>query len=166
MDALSFIFHIEAFPATCFALGLFFLLIEMVHPGFGIPGITGLLLLFLGVVFSARTIAEALLMTLIILGVLGVALSFILSSAKKGFLSKKLILKNTSVKESGFIGVSNYSDFLGKKGISLTTLRPAGTADFNGVKLDVVTEGDFIPPDTTIQVIKVEGRRIVVRVVA
>lgn len=163
MDALNFIFHIGTFPAICFAVGLFLLLVEMIHPGFGIPGLTGLLLLFLGVILSAQTFIEALIMMLIIIGILGVALSFVLRSAKKGFLSKKLILKNISVKESGYTGVTDYSDFLDKEGKSLTILRPAGTADFNGVKLDVVTEGDFIPKDTMVKVIKVEGRRIVVR---
>lgn len=53
--------------------------------------------------------------------------------------------------------------FLDKKGTTLTVLRPAGTVDFDGVKLDVVSEGDFIPKDTEVKVIKVEGRRIVVR---
>jgi membrane-bound ClpP family serine protease len=165
IDALNFIYHIGPFAATCFVVGLFLLLVETIHPGFGIPGLTGMALLFLGVFLSAQTLKEALYMTLIILGLLGVALSFILNSAKNGFLSKKIILKNTSVKESGYTGVADLSDFLGKEGKSLTILRPAGIADFNGVKLDVVTEGDFISKDTVIKVIKVEGRRIVVRAV-
>jgi membrane-bound ClpP family serine protease len=165
MDALNFIYHIGPFAATCFIVGLFLLLIEMIHPGLGIPGFTGLALLFLGVFLSAQTLKEALIMTLIILGLMGVALSFVLNSAKNGFLSKKIILNNSSGKESGYIGVADLSNFLDKEGKSLTTLRPAGIADFNGVKLDVVTEGDFIAKDTLIRVIKVEGRRIVVRAV-
>jgi membrane-bound ClpP family serine protease len=166
MDALNFIYHIGPFAATCFIVGLFLLGIEVIHPGFGLPGLTGLALLFLGVFLSAQTPKEALIMTLIILALLGLALSFILNSAKTGFLSRKIILKNTSVKKSGYIGVADLSDYLGKEGQALTTLRPAGIADFNGVKLDVVTEGDFIAKDTMITVIKVEGRRIVVRALA
>jgi membrane-bound ClpP family serine protease len=49
------------------------------------------------------------------------------------------------------------------QGVATTVLRPAGTADFEGVKLDVVTEGEFIDKGARLQVIRVEGRRIVVR---
>jgi membrane-bound serine protease (ClpP class) len=42
-------------------------------------------------------------------------------------------------------------------------LRPAGTAKFGDRYVDVVTEGDFIPPGTSIQVVEVEGTRIVVK---
>ncbi|WML34888.1 NfeD family protein [Clostridium sp. OS1-26] len=48
-------------------------------------------------------------------------------------------------------------------GTTLTILRPAGIADVNGIKLDVVSEGEFISKDRKIEIIKVEGRRIVVR---
>ena len=47
--------------------------------------------------------------------------------------------------------------------MATTVLRPAGTADFEGVKLDVVTEGEFIEKGRPLEVIRVEGRRIVVR---
>ncbi len=35
--------------------------------------------------------------------------------------------------------------------------------DLDGVKLDVVTRGEYIPKDTMVEVIEVEGNRIVVR---
>ena len=78
-------------------------------------------------------------------------------------LSRKLILHNTSVKESGYVAVSDFSHLLGQEGKALTILRPAGKADFSGVTVDVVTEGEFIPKDTPIGVIRVEGSRVIVR---
>ena len=42
-------------------------------------------------------------------------------------------------------------------------LRPAGMAKIGDEYVDVVTEGDFIEPGTSIQVIEVEGTRIVVK---
>lgn len=166
MDALDFIANISPFAATCFAVGFLLLLVEMIHPGFGVPGITGILLLFLGVFLAARTWTEVLALTLIILGILGVALAFVWNSAKDGFISKKLILRNTSVKESGFVAVADFSHLLDKDGKALTILRPAGKADFNGVTVDVVTEGEFIPQETPIRVIKVEGSRVIVRTIS
>ena len=102
-------------------------------------------------------------MVIIIIAILGFVLSIVLSSATKGRLSKTLVLSHTSNREAGFIGTEDLGFFLGKEGVTLTNLRPSGTANFEGVKLDIVSEGDFIPKDTKVRVIKVEGRRIVVR---
>jgi membrane-bound ClpP family serine protease len=163
MDILNFITSMGPVPAVCFILGFILLVIEMFHPGFGVPGVTGLILLLIGVILSARTVLEALIMIIVILALLGIALSFVLNSATKGFLSKKLVLSQTSKKESGYIGTEDLSYFLGKEGVATSILRPAGTANFDGVRLDVVSEGEFIAKDMKIVVVKVEGRRIVVR---
>ncbi|HBF38063.1 MAG TPA: hypothetical protein DDW50_12155 [Firmicutes bacterium] len=163
MDFFNFVAQISPLAATCFSVGILLLLVEMIHPGFGVPGITGIALLFLGVFLSARTWSEVLALTLIILGLIGLALSFVLNSAKNGYLSKKLILQHKSVKESGYVAVNERGDLLGKEGTAMTILRPSGKADFNGEIVDVVTEGEFIPAKTPVRVIKVEGSRSVVR---
>jgi membrane-bound serine protease (ClpP class) len=54
-------------------------------------------------------------------------------------------------------------DLLGRSGIALTQLRPAGSATINGKKVDVVTQGDLIAANEPVEVIKVEGMRVVVR---
>jgi membrane-bound serine protease (ClpP class) len=53
-------------------------------------------------------------------------------------------------------------DLLGKEGVAISFLRPAGKAMFGGQLADVVTEGDLIPKDARVKVIKVEGNRVVV----
>lgn len=163
MDVINFIFSIQPVPAFCFAIGLFLLIVEMFHPGFGVPGITGLILLVVGIFLSARNFTEAMVLIIIILALIGIMLSFVINSAKKGFLSRKLILKTTSNKEAGFIGSEDLSGFLNQEGVTLTILRPAGTADFNGAKIDVVSEGEFLDKGSPVKVIKVEGRRVIVR---
>ena len=52
---------------------------------------------------------------------------------------------------------------LGAIGEALSDLRPAGVARFGDRRVDVVTEGEFIPRGTPVRVIKVEGPRVVVR---
>src|SRR6266566_3540600 len=54
----------------------------------------------------------------------------------------------------------------GTKGISLSILRPSGKARFADHVVDVVTEGEFIAPQTPITVIQTEGMRVVVKSVA
>lgn len=163
MGVLDFLTSIELWQAIILVAGLLLVVVEMFHPGFGAPGITGAILILLAIVLIANTILQALILIIIVLAVLGVALSLVLQSATKGRLSKTLILNDSLKKESGFIGTEDLDYFLGKEGVTLSILRPAGTADFDGVKLDVVSEGDFIPKDSTVRIIKVEGRRIVVR---
>lgn len=146
-----------------FGLGFLLVLIEVFVPGFGVPGVLGIIFLIVGVIVTAKTLLQALILIIIILAILGVLTSILIRSASKGKLSKKIILSTSINKDEGYIGTNDMQYFLDKKGTTLTVLRPAGTVDFDGVKLDVVSEGDFIPKDTEVKVIKVEGRRIVVR---
>lgn len=162
-NIFSFLCGITPLSGICFLIGFILVIIEMFHPGFGAPGITGLILLAVGIIVTARSPLEALIMVIIILAILGIMLTLVLHSATKGRLSKMLILNDSLKKESGFIGTEDLEYFLEKEGTALTILRPAGTADFDGVKLDVVSESEFIQKGSRIKVIKVEGRRIVVR---
>ena len=51
----------------------------------------------------------------------------------------------------------------GMRGTSLTNLRPSGKARFAEHVVDVVTEGEFIAPETPITVIQTDGMRVVVK---
>jgi membrane-bound serine protease (ClpP class) len=53
--------------------------------------------------------------------------------------------------------------FLGQRGTAASPLRPAGIADFQGERVDVVSRGEYIESGEAIEVIQVEGNRIVVR---
>lgn len=163
MDILAFIYGISILQAVILISGMVLVIIEMFHPGFGAPGITGLILLVAGVVLIARNLLEAFILIIIIIAVLGTALALVLKSATKGHLSKTLILNTELKKEAGFVGTEDLDIFLGKEGSAMTVLRPSGTGDFDDVKLDVVTQGEFISMGSRIKVIKVEGRRIVVK---
>ena len=51
----------------------------------------------------------------------------------------------------------------GMRGRSLTILRPSGKAEFESHVVDVVTEGEFIAPETPIAVVATDGMRVVVK---
>jgi membrane-bound serine protease (ClpP class) len=61
----------------------------------------------------------------------------------------------------GFTAASTES-YVGKVGRTVTILRPAGRARLEGRLVDVVAEGEFIPPDTQVRVVNVKGNRVVV----
>jgi len=150
--------------ALCLVVGVLLLGIEIFLPGFGVSGISGLILVIIGIVLGASSLLEALILILVILAVLGVLVEIAMRSATRGRLSKTpLILKDELDKESGFSSARDREYFIGREGVTLTPLRPAGLADFDGVKLDVVSDAGFLDKDTRIKVIDVEGRRIAVR---
>ncbi len=78
--------------------------------------------------------------------------------------ARQTILQNESRSADGFhAGNDEDRGLLGKRGRTLSQLRPSGIARIGGERIAVVTEGTFIPPDTAIEVLAVEGPRIVVR---
>ena len=51
----------------------------------------------------------------------------------------------------------------GMRGTALSILRPSGKARFADHIIDVITEGEFIPPETPVTVVQADGMRVVVR---
>jgi membrane-bound serine protease (ClpP class) len=74
------------------------------------------------------------------------------------FMGKKL----TSTSAVGDLGI-DLSELVNQTGSAYTNLRPSGKAVIGDQRVDVVTEGTMIDKDTPIQVIAVEGNRVVVR---
>jgi membrane-bound ClpP family serine protease len=155
--------NLDVISIFCLLFGLILVIIEMFHPGFGVPGIAGAILLIVGVILTADSLIEALFLMSILLAILCVVLVLVLHSATKGKLSKKLILRDEQKKETGYIGTEDLDYFLDKEGVANTVLRPSGTADLDGVKMDVVTQGEYVEKGAKIKIVKVQGRRIVVK---
>jgi membrane-bound ClpP family serine protease len=163
MELFSFFDHINALQAFFLVGGLLLAIVEIFYPGFGAPGIAGVIMLIAGVVLTAKTTFEAIIMIIVIIAILGLVLILVLRSASKGRLSRSLILSDTLKRDSGYASSEDLDSYIGKEGITITVLRPSGISVFGDVKLDVVSEGSFIPIDTKVKIVKVSGSRIVVR---
>jgi membrane-bound serine protease (ClpP class) len=154
------------------AVGLVLLTVEIfVTPGFGLAGTLGLVALVgglgLSLVGSGATWE-------VILGATGqVVLSLLLaiaaSLAMLRFLprlpfGRRLVLQTELGVGEGFAPTAAADlMWLGKRGTAASTLRPAGIATFEGDRVDVVSDGEFIEAGDPVTVIKVDGNRIVVR---
>jgi membrane-bound serine protease (ClpP class) len=156
-----------------FVGGLGLLLLEIfVIPGFGVAGISGIILiiasLFLAMVGADPFLDMDVVSFAIIKLTVGLAAALVLLFLLARFLPKsnlfkKFILSAEEKADAGYTSRTNYSDLLGAEGVSATTLRPAGTAEINGKRVDVVTDSEYIEHGKPIIVTAVEGMRVVVR---
>ncbi len=150
---------------TLIIAGIALMAVEVfVIPGFGVSGILGMASLITAIFFVTDTILEGLIYSSGALIVLGVIFYFSFRLPRTRRLWKRFSLSTSQTSKGGYVGPKPQNEmYLGQVGVSLTQLRPAGTGDFDGVKLDVVTEGGFIRLGSPIKIIAVEGTRIIVR---
>lgn len=148
--------------------GVVLFIIEIfVTPGFGVAGVLGICAVFAALVMAASNPLSAVWSLLIAIVVAAAIVWFTLKNKKTRKIWSKLVLTKRLDSESGFDSADRaLARFQGQRGRACTVLRPAGTAEINGEKVDVVTQGEFIPAGSAVEVLLVEGVRVVVRQVA
>lgn len=144
-------------------IGYALLVVEMYVPGFGLPGISGIILMTIGIIAMEPTPLQVLLLVLISVLLLGLAFSVAMRSISKGRISRSNLVLKDVINDSRESAEADMNYFVGKTGQTHTALRPAGIAEFDGVKLNVVSDGDFVGANRPVRVERVEGNRIVVR---
>ena len=156
-----------------FIVGVVLLIIEIfVIPGFGFVGVAGIVLMVLSLfmslisalpIFDFSSISGAIVQLTVTLLAVIIIFYLILKFLPKSERFNHLVLSTESHAIKGFVSNPDYQYLLHKKGSALTTLRPAGIAEINGERVDVVTGGAYIEKGTPVEVIKTEGARIVVK---
>ncbi len=146
-----------------FVAGIVLLAIEIFVPSFGILGILGILSLISGVLLAAYDTGQASLSLGIAFVIAIIVVAIVVRLFKHKGIWNKFILKDALNKEAGYISSEDKAHLLGKTGISLTSLRPSGTALIDDNRVDVVSSGEYIEQNKTIKVIHIEGTRVVVR---
>jgi len=165
---LTFAQFVQGFTlpvVICLLAGIGLLIVEMFTPGFGVAGFLGIAALIAAIVLRADSFASALWTLILVLVIIGLILLIFLRSAAKGAISRSPLILKDSIDEVGYLSSQDMEYFVGREGVTETVLRPAGKANFDGVKLDVVSEGEFIPGNVKVRVLRVEGRRILVKAV-
>jgi membrane-bound serine protease (ClpP class) len=166
---------VESWEIAVFALGVLLLLAEVfVTPGFGVLGVAGLVLTLLSLVAAlvgnvgldfpgagalvqaTATLAAALVLTI----VLAFSLGRYLPQSER---FRRLVLADELAGAEGYTAAATDEALLGQRGQALTPLRPAGTADIGGRRVDVCSDGGFIAAGTSVEVVRVRGARVEVR---
>ncbi len=144
-----------------FGLGALLLFIELFIPGFGICGISGLVCILASFYYALG--ASRATLTVLAIGVVVAIIvgGLLIKNLPKNPVWNKFVLHNkqqaTDVPQEKKI-----AEYVGKRGKTETLLRPSGVAIVEDKRLDVVTEGEFLPAGTDIVVSKVVGNKIFV----
>jgi len=172
-----------------FVLGILLLLIEfLVLPGFGIAGFAGIICIFAGLFGmliknppdKLPWPQDAIAWSDFTWGVVGLALGFAGFVGLAWLLSKYLpriqflsglILAPAVPRQSGEIPLSmtmppeskTVSIKMGDAGEVVSILRPTGKAKFGDAIVDVVAEAEFLDKGTKVEIIEIQGNRVVVK---
>jgi len=167
----SFIADLASMMEVLFLIGGVILLgIEaFVIPGFGVVGILGILVMiyamFTMLLPAAPNSADinAALWGLVIAMIGGlIGLGLMVKRMLKTKAWQRISLPEAETRAEGYSGSLGLEEMVGKSGVAITFLRPAGTALIEGQRVDVVTPGNFIDKDAEITIIRIDGNRVVV----
>lgn len=170
-----------------FILGMVLLAMEIfVIPGFGVFGVSGLLLMTAALVMASHTFAgmsagERFQQSMTSLGSLAAALVtvMVVAIALNRILPSIPFVNSLILAPPGYAPTDEMAPHLnpsifasetidspvnvGDVGVTVSTLRPSGKATFGDHFLDVVSDGGYVDHDSEIEVVRIDGKRIVVR---
>lgn len=165
-----------------FLTGVILLLIEIfLIPGFGVTGITGIVLILAALILAMLdwSPAQGVPATSQLFKPVAIVAGGFLGSVVLMIIAARLfprtpgvnrIFLSYSLDSAASTAAGNLPPTVaaleGKTGVAKTILRPAGKALIDGVLYDVVTDGEFIPAGTPVRVASCTGNRIVVNPVS
>jgi membrane-bound serine protease (ClpP class) len=154
------------------SLGVLLLAFEVfVFPGVTVAGAAGVVALVAGLGMSLVGAGATVSVIITVLGRVAMSILLAMAGAFAFFhmlprlpFGRRLVLSTGMPAGMGYVSAPNRErGWLGRTGTVLSPLRPAGIAEIDGARLDVVSDGGFIDAQTQIEVTRVDGNRIVVR---
>lgn len=148
--------------ATVCALAL--MCLEALIPGLSLAGIAGVGVFALAVYLCYQSFG---LMWTFILTAMFAAGSFVLmklvlKSMKNGRISKSGMIMNEQVTPARQEAAMNSQIRPGQTGIAKTSLHPYGIGEFDGKRIHVTADKEYVEMDMRIRVERIEGMRIIV----
>jgi len=141
-------------------IGLILLFTEVaVVPGFGVAGALGLLALAAGAIAAWTELGP------FWGGMTGavsvVAAGIMLIWLPKSRVGRRMVLEHSQAQT---LSQEDRTGLIGRRGVTVTPLRPIGRVRFGSDEVDVMTEGEYIESQQEVEVMTVEGARVVVRI--
>lgn len=145
---------------TVLVLGLVLLFAEVaIVPGFGVAGVLGILALGSGAVVAWTELGPF--WGAVTGGASLVAAIIALVWLPKSRAGRRMVLSHSQAEAHSQL---DRSAFVGRRGVTVTPLRPTGRVRFGSDEVDVVTEGEYIDRNEEVEVTTVEGALVIVRI--
>lgn len=147
--------------------GIFLLILEVAIPGFGVCAAGSILCFTVAAYFFMGGGIGSLLVIALVYVVVIAVLVWLCHTLPSDCRWNPIVLleRQNAVKSMDELN-EEQQHLVGKQGEALSVLRPAGTAMIDGKRMDVLTEGDYIASQSKIEVIRIEGSKIIVKQVA
>lgn len=158
-----------------FVVGVGLLVTEIfILPGFGLVGLAGILCITASLLLTqmgdfelwsleefAQVVSR---LALSLVAAIALAALFLRSLPRIGAFSR-LVLQGQTPASEGYVSASTDRDqeLVGQEGVTLTYLRPVGIGMFNGQRLEIIAEGEFIESGRPVKILEARGNRLVVR---
>ncbi|MCL2674403.1 MAG: hypothetical protein FWE92_03635 [Defluviitaleaceae bacterium] len=134
--------------------------VELWMPGSEIFGITGAIAMVISAVLAVLFVPFGALLVLGQAVILGLFLRYFIRQIRQRQLQGKIILYDTLKEDKPY----NLADFIGKTGVTATSLRPYGEAEFHGVRIEVSSGGPLIEQGTKVRGTAVRESKLIVEV--
>ncbi len=135
--------------------------IEMCVPGFGVPGISGIICLVGGILFTAKTVEQGLTITMIVVVILAMMLTLAILFLKR--IKPPFILEEDLKTAPEYLNTSDLEYLLGKEGLASTDLKPSGKCNIEGVEFDVRAESRYIKKGTKVKIDRIHENTLIVK---
>ncbi|SDG34489.1 membrane-bound serine protease (ClpP class) [Selenomonas sp. WCT3] len=154
---------VDLYQIAMFLAGILCIVFEMLMPTIGLLAGVGVAAMLYSVVLALGGDIQAIYAMLIAFVVSVAGFALIVKRLPSSRLWNKVVLKDQSESARGYVSTTPKQSLLGKEGEVLSELRPSGAVLLDGVPVDVISEGAFIPKGEKVRVVAVEGVRVVVR---
>lgn len=145
--------------ATLIVIGLTLIIVEVIFiPGTTLIGLLGLVFLIVGVTFSYSYFGSTIGFYTLLVSVAGFAVALFWSFRKGAW--KRFSLK-TSIDSRVNQGQTEILK-PGAAGITVSALRPMGSAEFDGKIFEVKTNGDYLAPGSKVRIVQIQANDILV----
>ncbi len=154
---------VSLYEIALFLVGIIFIVIEILTPSIGLFAGIGVICVLYSFIMALGGDTTAVYLLIVSLIAAVILFGFIVKKLPSSKLWSKVVLKDMETSKQGYTSAADYQHLIGKFGVIVTELRPAGTALIENQKFDVISEGSYIEKGAKVEVIAVFGSRIVVK---
>ena len=165
---------VEAWEIALFVLGVGLIIVELFMPGFGIAGISGIVLVLVALLtslvgnvgFSFPPLPSFMPGIYTLAATLGLLVVGIIATARMmpgAARVSALVLAPELRSMDGYTSAASHTEYIDRTGPALTPLRPSGVMMIGDERVDVITSGEYIDAGETVRVVSARGTRVEVR---